>query len=176
MGLRLPEYLLGRACVHEPPQHVRRERVLDVRGELAVRERAGPALAELDVRLRVEVAAGLERGHRRQALVHVAAALEHERTQPRARQVERAEQPGRARTHHDRARLAAGLAARGARRHPQRLVGRVAAHLRPDDRPRAPARARRGERALLLGGFGQLHAERRHEVHVALLARVHAAL
>ena len=174
--LRLPKDLLGRAGVHEPAQHVARHRVLDVRGQLSVRERARAALAELDVRLRVEIAARRERVHRGQALVHVAAALEHERPQPGPRQIERAEQPGRARAHHDRARLAGIRGRRSAQWHVQRLVRLVALHVRSHDRPSAAARDGDRKRSLFGRLVDQLHAERRHEMDVALLARVHAAL
>ena len=124
----------------------------------------------------VERAAGARTRPRRQALVHVAAALQHERPQPGARQVERAEQPRRPRAHHHRARLAAavGPAARGTR---ERLVGRAAADVRARRRlprrraPRLPrARAPRPPRS------ASSTPRVATKCTSALLARVHAAL
>ena len=104
--LGLPEDLLGRARVDEPLQHVPRERALRARSQLAVGKRARAALAELHVRRQVEVGAVVERVDRARALVHVAAALDHERAQSGPREVKRREQTRRPRPHDDRPRRA----------------------------------------------------------------------
>ena len=133
-----------------------------------------PAFAELDVRVRVELAAGVERFDSGQALVDRRAALDDKRAQAGARQVQRAKQARGARAHHDGARLGSGTR-RGRRlRNLQRLVGLVRLHVR--------ARLCGAAAASMARGFGlappvaNVHAEGGHEVHVVLLARVDAAL
>ena len=165
MGLRLPEDLLGRAGIDEPAQHVGQKRAFHVGGELAVRERAGASLSELDVRTRIQRPAGVERRHGRLALVDVAAALQHQRTQPRARQAQRREQARGTRSHDDgtRLRIACRLRDRGDLERGVRLV---------------LLDVLQTEEIRLLPRVFERHAQRRDEMHVArgLLARVDAAL
>src|ERR1700739_2793693 len=73
--------LLGRAGLDELGQHLAREvaRVADLAPQLAVRERAGAALAELHVRLRIELALAPQAPGVLGALAHFLAAFEHDR-------------------------------------------------------------------------------------------------
>ena len=173
--LRLPKDLPRRARVRKRLQHVANVGALRAGGELAVRERARAAFAELDVRARIERPARVERRHGGQALVHVAPALQHERAQPRLGQVEGREQAGGARAHDDGPRLAG-------RRERAAEVGRaqgrarlVRLHARSRDGP-GPSARRRGLKRAPFDVAGQLHGDGRHEADVAPLARVHAAL
>ena len=88
--------LLGRARRDKRLDDVLHVRIVDARRELAVRERAGTALAELHVRLRVEGAAPPEALDVLMARVDVVAALEHERLAAVARERQRSEHARRA--------------------------------------------------------------------------------
>ena len=111
-------------------QNVLSPGAFDVRGELAVRERSRTAFAVLDVGVRIERLAGIEGIDRRHALVDRRAALDHERAQTGARQVERAKQAGRAGAHHDGARFVLRLARSADLRDPQRLIRSMRLHIR----------------------------------------------
>ena len=172
VGFCLPQDLLGRSGFHEQVQDVLRPGAFDVRGQFAIRERSRPAFAVLDVGVRVERLAGVEGVDCRHALVDRRAALDHERAQTGARQVERAKQAGRAGAHHDGAGFVLRLARSADLRDPQRLVRPMRFHVRC-------AFAVRGgldDRSFGLGTARQFDAERCHEVHIVLFARVDAAL
>ena len=99
--LGVHENVLRGAGFHEGLQHMADMGRLDTGVQLAVGERARPALAELDVRARIERRAGVEGLDDLHALVHGSAPLHHQRTQPGPRQIQRAEQPRRPRPDHD---------------------------------------------------------------------------
>ena len=171
VGFCLPQDLLGRARFHEQMQDVLRPGAFDVRGQRAVRERSRPAFAVLDVGVRVERLADVEGVDRCHALVDRRPALDHERTQAGARQVERAEQACRAGAHHDGARLVLRLRRCINLRDLQRLVGMMRLHVRGA----FAVRSGFDGRGFCLGSARQLDAERCHEVHIVLFARVNAA-
>ena len=91
VGLGHEENLLRRAHAMEGLQHMAAAGILDARIELAVGERARAALAELDVALRLQRAAGPEGLHVPGALVHGLAALDDHGLQPRLRKPQRGE-------------------------------------------------------------------------------------
>src|SRR5581483_5085332 len=99
------ENFLGRARLDELRQHFAPEmaRVLDLAVQLAVRERAGAAFAELHVRFRIELRFPPEFPRILGALAHFLAALEHDRTKTHLRQQQRREQTTRAESYHHRA-------------------------------------------------------------------------
>ena len=130
VGLGLPEDFLGGAGFDEQVQHVARPGAFDVRSEFAVRERARASFAELDVRVRVEFAAGVECVNGGQTVVDCSAALDDKRAQAGARQVQRAKQARGARAHHDGARLGSGTRRGCSLRNLQWLVGLVRLHVR----------------------------------------------
>ena len=90
-----------RARLHELIQHLAAVvlRILDLAVQLAVREGAGAAFAELHVRLRVQLALAPEAERVDGALAHDLAAFQHERLEAHLRQDQRHEQA--ARTHAD---------------------------------------------------------------------------
>ena len=122
--------------------------------------------------MRVKRLAGIEGVDRRHALVDRRAALDHERAQTGARQVERAEQAGGAGAHHDRARLVLRLRGITDLRNLQLLVRPVRLHIRGAFAVRRCLDCR----SFGLGAACQFHAKRCHEVHIVLFARVDAAL
>ena len=105
MGLRLPENLVRRPRLDERLEHVADMRAFRARGQLAVGKRAGAAFPELHVRRRIERAAHVEGLDGRRALINRGTALDHKRAQTRFRQVQRAEQPRRARACDDDAAI-----------------------------------------------------------------------
>ena len=105
MGLRLPENLVRRPRLDERLEHVADMRAFRARGQLAVGKRAGAAFPELHVRRRIERAAYVEGLDGRRTLVNRGTALDHKRAQTRFRQVQRAEQPRRARACDDDAAI-----------------------------------------------------------------------
>ena len=172
VGFCLPQDLLGRARLHEQMQDVLRPGAFDVRGQLTVRKRSRPAFAVLNVGMRIKRLASIEGVDRRHALVDRRAALDHERAQTGARQVERAEQPGGAGAHHDGARLTLRLRRISDLRNLQLLIGTVCLHVRCA----FAARSCLDGRGFGLGSARQLDAECCDEVHIVLFARVDAAL
>ena len=136
---------LGRAVSGKFAQNVRDSPVVRAGVEFSVGKSSGSALAELDVALAVQLAAGAEGSDLRSARVHVRAALEHYGAQPRAGEGQRAEHARRAEARHDHRRAA--------RREPGDLV----------------ALRRLGRRAL------QAHGDGVDELDGALPPRVEAA-
>ena len=161
---------MRRARVDEPLENVLGQGVLRVRRQLAVRERARAALAELDVGGGVERPSREERVDGLDALLDACATLDHEGPKPRLREVERRAQSGRARPHDDRARLPGCAGRRPAIGDVEGAVGLVQLCLN------ALRRRSLSRDALLVFCVCQGHAQRRDKVHVALLARVDAAL
>ena len=92
----LPENFVRRAGGDEIVQHLPAAPVMRAGVELAVRERARAALAELDVRFGVQRAGLIECFHIRLPLVHGAPALEQYRLRSRAGERERGEESRRA--------------------------------------------------------------------------------
>ena len=172
VGFCLPQNLLGRSGFHEQVQDVLRPGAFDVRGQFAIRERSRPAFAVLDVGVRVERLAGVEGVDCRHALVDRRAALDHERAQTGTRKVERAEQAGRTGAHHDGARLVLRLARSANLWDLQQLIRSMRLHVRGAFAVRGGFDAR----SFGLGTSRQFDAERCHEVHIVLFARVDAAL
>ena len=115
MGLGLFHDVRRSAMRGERFEHGLAQRIADARGQLAVRVRARAALAELDIAVRVERAAAPERIYRPVALVHIAAALEYDRTEAVPGERVRREQSGRAETHDDRTVRKALFAVRNGR-------------------------------------------------------------
>ena len=97
----LPEDLVRRAGGDEIVQHLPAAPVMRAGVELAVRESARAALAELDVRFGVEHAGLIEFFHIRLPLVHGAPALEQNRLRARAGERERGEESRGPRSAHN---------------------------------------------------------------------------
>ena len=93
MGLLLPCHLGRRAVRKQCLFYKGAQRVVDARCQLAVGKSARAALAELDVRLRLQSARLLKGRHRSGALFHGGAALQHKGGKARLRQHQRCEQP-----------------------------------------------------------------------------------
>ena len=100
----LPEDLVRRTGGDEIVQHLPAAPVMRAGVELAVRERARAALAELDVRFGVQRAGLIEFFHVGLSLVHGAAALEQNRLRARAGECERGEESRGPRSAHDGAK------------------------------------------------------------------------
>ncbi len=107
--LRLPEDLLGRARVHEPAQHVARERVLDVRRELAVRERAGAALAEAVVAFAIHLLGLRDAGKGFLAFTHVLSTFQDDGAIAQFDESQGGKESARSLSHHDDSRLGAHI-------------------------------------------------------------------
>ncbi len=109
MGVRLGQDLRGGAGPHELGQHLAAEmaRVLDLAVELAVGKGACPALAELHVGFRVELAPPPQAPGVPGALADQLAALQDDRAEPHLREDQPGEQAARPRPDHDRARACA---------------------------------------------------------------------
>ena len=103
MRLRINQNFFRRSCLGKPFQNRFRKRIFRIRSQLAIRKRAGAALAELDVRRRIELSRFLKMLHCGNALIHACSALYQQRTQTRARQIKCREQARRTRAHHHRA-------------------------------------------------------------------------
>ena len=167
VGLRVPGDVLGRPCRNERVEHEPVQRALCARRELAVRERAGAARAELDVALAVELARLVEAGHGLAAAGRVVTALDEQGLETGIGKRKRAEQPRAARTHDDGP---CGLAApdacrqRGRRRHDLANSSAFSA-----------AREACEQRALGVLPAAQRDAHGAREVDVALPARVDGA-
>ncbi len=102
MGLGVHEDVRRRAGLHEGLQHMTDMGRFDARVQLAVGKRARTALTELDIRALIERGTGIEGLDDDHALVHGSPTLHHERLQPGAGQIQRAEQPRRPCPDHDR--------------------------------------------------------------------------
>jgi hypothetical protein len=97
MRVRLPQDVVGRTGFHELLQHLAAEkaRILDPAIELAVGEGARAALAELDVRIRIELAPAPKAPSVLRALAHHLAAVEDDRPEAHLREDQPREQPAR---------------------------------------------------------------------------------
>jgi len=93
--------------------------------QLAVRERAGAAFAELHVRLRIELALAPQAPGVLGAFAHFLAALEHDRAQAHLRQDQRREDAARAEADDDRA-MARGRSGNGCAGALEEAFGRLA--------------------------------------------------
>ena len=153
VGLGLIQNLLRRAHAHEGLQHLPAAGILDAGVELAVRERARAALAELHVAGRIEGSARPEALHVLRAGIHVPAPLDHQRLEPRLGQMQRREQPRRAHAHHDGPVCAGPESRHGLRR----------LHIGQE----------LGVSRQVGGPAPHLHVQREGEVHVPLVPRVH---
>ncbi len=103
MGFLPPGNVGGGAVAKQRGGDIGAQRVAVAGGELAVREGAGPALAELDVGVFIQDALGLKAGDGRRPLGQGRAPLQHQRAVTLAGQQQRGEKPGRAQPHHHRA-------------------------------------------------------------------------
>ena len=139
-------------------------RVSRTGAELAVRERAGAAQAELDVARRVELACPVESLDGGGAARGVVPLLDEQRLETGFGQGERCEEPRAAGTGHHGAVRGPRAAGEGIRE--DGGVGGDGPHAPPI--PLADA----GEQALLVGGVMQLDADGEREVHVLLPAGV----
>ena len=165
MGLRLPENLVRRPRLDERLEHVADMRAFRARSQLAVGKRAGAAFPKLHVRRHIERAAlveGLD-GHR--ALINCGPALDYERTQPRFRQVQCAEQPCWARScdHDALIRRCRERAQIGNRKRRRRVV-------RANIYPASGGKRVVGHALRKVDGIGGV------EMHVRLLPRIDATL
>ena len=165
MGLRLPENLVRRPRLDKRLEHVADMRAFRARSQLAVGKRASAAFPELHVRRCIERAAlveGLD-GHR--ALINCGPALDHERTQPRFRQEQCAEQPRRARScdHDALIRRCRERAQIGNRKRRRRVV-------RANIYPASGGKRVVGHALRKVDGIGGV------EMHVRLLPRIDATL
>ena len=172
VGLRLPEHFLGRACAHERLQHG---------GAPAGSSVPVVSLPSEKVPAPPSPNCTFACGSSGPPASNAATAAERSSTHaPRSTTSGRsaasarysaAEQPGRPSAHHQGARLARLRRRDGQIGHGKRRGRMVRARLHAPRR-----RIRRGQQPFFLRLVGQGHGERRHEMHVALLARVHAAL
>ena len=161
--VRLPQNLVGGTGVHEPMEHVGRQLVFKVGGQLAIRESPGAAFAELDVGARVELGQDNELVHILGTAINVVALLHQHGLKAASCQVKSAKQSGRAGSHHKRGhgrRLAAGDL--------KRLVAVM-------DLLHMQAGGRLFEQTLLMPG-GKFQAQGDHRMDVLFLAGVDAAL
>ena len=162
--LGIPANLGLRTCGDERLEHKAVQGALGARVELAVRERAGPAAAELDVALRVELARLVEVLNGLRAPRRVVAALNEQRLEPGSGQGQGAEEARAPSTNHDGAASGGGAHARGERGRSRDDLANTAVVVPPGElREQGPLGAR---------STTERSADGVGEVHGALLARV----
>ena len=151
MRFCLPQDLLRGACRGEVHKHTRPAAVVGAGGQLSVGKRAGPALAELYVGLRIQHSRAQEPLHILPSLVDAASSFDEKRRGSRAGERQRREQTCRSRPADDRASFRASLQPVGKRIGPR--------HINRESFLAVPER----------------HRRRNKEMHIRLFSRVHAA-